>query len=175
MFTIASGASIFTFGILSFNTGFAIWVLISMIVFLYLMGKYAVPHIVKALENREEQIKTSLEAADKALAKAEQISKDNEKALKDAEVQAQKIRKQALEEAEILRTEKIENAKKDASKILEDAKKAIQQEKKHALVELRSEVADMAIKAASIIIDAELDEKRNKALVDNYIKDFSKN
>lgn len=162
-------------GILSFNTGFAIWVLISMIVFLLLMGKYAVPYIVKALDDREKQIKDSLEAAELALAKAEQISKDNDKAMKEAEVQAQKIRKEALEDAELLRSKKIENAKKDASKLLADAKQVIEQEKKKALTELREEVAELAIKSASIIIDAELDQKKNKKLVDNFIKDLTTN
>lgn len=162
-------------GILSFSTGFAIWVLISMLVFLYLMGKYAVPHIVKALDDREKRIKDSLESAEKALAKAEEISRDNKKALKDAEIQAQKIRKEALDDAEVLRVDKINKAKEDAAKILEDARKTIEQEKKRALSELRSEVAELAIKSASIIIDAELDQNKNKKLVDNYIRDLSKN
>ena len=162
-------------GILSFNTGFAFWVLISMGVFLYLMGKYAVPPIMKALNDRESRIKESLESAEKALAKAEQISKDNKKALKEAEIQAQKIRKEALEDAEMLRSEKIEKAKEDAEKILVSARNLIEQEKMKALVELRNEVADLAIKSASLIMNAELDQTKNKKLVDSFIKDLSKN
>lgn len=170
MFFIAAGG-----GILSFNTGFAIWVLISMLVFLFIMGKYAVPPILQALNDREKRIKDSLESAEKAIAKAERISEDNKKALKEAEVKAQKIRKEAIEEAEILRAERIEKAKKEASKLLEDARKTIEQEKKQALSELRNEVAELAIKSASIIIEAELDQKKNKKLVDNFIGDLSKN
>ena len=162
-------------GILSFNTGFAIWVLISMVVFLLIMGKYAVPPILQALNEREQRIKDSLESAEKAIAKAEKISQENKQALKDAEIEAQKIRKEALEEAEILRTEKIEKAKKDAAKIVEDAKKTIEQEKKQALTDLRNEVAELAVKSASMIIDAELDQAKNKKLVDNFIGDLSKN
>ncbi len=165
----------FANALFSFDTGYAIWVLISMVVFLYLMAKFAVPPIMKALSDRETRIKDSLEAAEKALAKAEEISRDNEKALKEAEIQAQKVRKEALEDAEILRTEKIEKAKSDAAKILDDARRTIEQEKKRALTELRNEVAELAIKSASLIIDSELDEKKNKKLVDNFIKDLSKN
>jgi F-type H+-transporting ATPase subunit b len=177
IFIASGGGNLFfnpIFAILSFNTGFAIWVLISMIVFLYLMGKYAVPPILKALNDREVRIKESLESAEKALAKAEQISKDNEKALKDAEVQAQKIRKEALDDAEMLRSEKIEKAKLDAEKILVSARETIEQEKKKALVELRNEVADLAIKSAGLIMNAELDQDKNKKLVDSFIKDLSK-
>lgn len=169
MFFIANG------GILSFNTGFAIWVLISMIVFLLIMGKYAVPPIMKALDERERRIKDSLESAEQALAKAEQISKDNQKALKEAEIQAQKIRKEALEEAELLRADKIEKAREEAGKIVEDAKRSVEQAKKQALIELRNEVAELAVRSASIIIEAELDQAKNKKLVDKFIGDISKN
>lgn len=161
-------------GLLSFNTGFAIWVLISTVIFLVLMQKYLVPPIMKALDERENRIKDSLESAEKALAKAEKISRDNDKALKEAEIKAQKIRKEALNDAEVLRAEKIEKAKQDAAKLLEDARTAIEQEKQRAMVDLRNEVAELAVEAASIIIDAELDQNKNKKLVESYINDFSK-
>lgn len=160
--------------ILNFNSGFAIWVSITLIIFLAVMGKYAVPLIMNALSEREQRIKDSLESAEKALAKAEKISKDNKKALREAEVKAQKIRKEALEDAEVLRNEKIEKAKKDAAKILEDARNTIQQEKKRALTELRNEVADLAVRSATMIIHSELDEKKNKKLVDSFIDDLPK-
>jgi F-type H+-transporting ATPase subunit b len=160
-------------GLLSFNTGFAIWVLISTVVFLIAMQKFLVPPIMKALDERENRIKDSLESAEKAIAKAEQISKDNDKALKEAEIAAQRIRKEALEDAEVLRSEKIERAKEDAAKILEDAKASIEQEKLRAMTELRKEVSDLAIEAASIIIDAELDQSKNKKLVDSFINDLN--
>jgi F-type H+-transporting ATPase subunit b len=160
-------------GLLSFNTGFAIWVLISTVVFLIAMQKFLVPPIMKALDERENRIKDSLESAEKAIAKAEQISKDNDKALKEAEIAAQRIRKEALEDAEVLRSEKIERAKEDAAKILEDAKASIEQEKLRAMTELRKEVSDLAIEAASIIIDAELDQSKNKKLVDTFINDLN--
>jgi len=139
------------------------------------MGKYAVPPILQALNEREQNIKDSLESAEKAIAKAERISEDNKKALKEAELKAQKIRKEAIEEAELLRAEKIDKAKKDASKLLEDARKAIEQEKQQALSELRDEVAHLAVKSASMILGEELDEKKNKKLVDEFIGDLSKN
>jgi F-type H+-transporting ATPase subunit b len=162
-------------GLLSFDTGFAIWVLISTVVFLVLMQKFLVPPIMKALDERESRIKDSLESAEKAIARAEQISKDNEKALKEAEVQAQKIRKDAIEDAERLRDERIKKAKDESDKILEDARNTIEQEKKAALTELKKEVSALAIEAASIIIDSELDQKKNNKLVESFINDLNKN
>jgi len=171
MFVLAAGGG----GILSFNSGFAIWVAITMIIFLYVMGKYAVPLIMDALSERESRIKESLESAEKALQRAEQISKDNEKALREAELKAQQIRKEAIEEAEMLRSERIEKAKEEAAQILEQARTTIEQEKKRALLELRDEVARLAVQSASMILDSEIDEKKNSKLVANTIEDISIN
>jgi len=169
MLLLASG------GILSFDGGFAIWVLITMIIFLWVMNKYVVPPISESLNEREGRIKDSLESAEKALERAEKISEDNEKALREAEVKAQKIRKEAIEEAEELREERIEKSKEEANQMIAHAKQAIEQEKKRALNELRDEVADLAVQSASRIIDAELDTQKNHKLVDSYIKEISKN
>ena len=162
-------------GLLSFNTGFAIWIAISLIVFLLIMTKYAMPPIMAALEGRETKIRESLEAAEAALLKAEAISKDNEKALREAEQKAHQIRKEAKEDAERIRTERVAKAKDEAEQIIEQAKLDIEQEKQSALLALRQEVAHLAIQSASVIIDAELDEEKNKKLVDNYIVNLSKN
>ena len=170
MFVLLAGG-----GLLNVDFGLAIWILITFVLFLVLLGVFAWRPILEALEKRENKIQESLDAAEKAMAKAERISKDNEKALKDAEAKAQQIRRDALEEAEMLRNERVEKAKKEADDMLEQAKSTIEQEKKQALMELRDEVADLAVKAANIILDQELDEKKNKKLVDSYIKDLSQN
>ena len=162
-------------GLLSFNTGFALWIAITMVVFILLMAKFAVPPIMKALEERESKIKDSLESAENALAKAEKISKDNEKALREAEVKAQQIRKEAVEEAELIRAERIKKAKEEAEQLVEQARTSIDQEKKQALVSLRQEVAKLAVQSASIIIDAELDSEKNNKLVDKFLSDLPKN
>jgi F-type H+-transporting ATPase subunit b len=169
LYLLASG------GLLSFNTGFAIWIAISLVVFLLIMMKFAMPPIMQALEGRETKIRESLEAAEVALAKAEAISKDNEKALREAESKAHQIRKEAMDDAERIRNERVAKAKDEAEQIIEQAKADIEQEKQLALVTLRKEVANLAIQSATIILDAELDAEKNQKLVDNYINDLTKN
>lgn len=168
MFLLAGG------GLLAFDTGFAVWMAVTLIIFLLLMGKYAVPYISDALIEREERIKDSLESAEDALERAEEISEDNQKALREAEVKAQQIRKEAVEEAEMVRAERIENAKEEADQMIEKAREAIEQEKKQAFQELHDEVARLAIESASKIIDAELDKDKNRKLVDDFIDDIQK-
>lgn len=157
------------------DAGLFWWELIAFIAFVYILGKFAWRPMLNALQERENSIRDSLDAAENAMKKAEKISKENEAALREAEIMAQKIRKEAVEEAELLRADRLEKAKKEADELVEHARSTIEQEKKRALLELRKEVADLAIKAASTIIDAELDAEKNRKLVDNFLKDLSKN
>jgi F-type H+-transporting ATPase subunit b len=55
------------------------------------------------------------------------------------------------------------------------AKSEIQREKQTALAQLRNEVADLAIQAAEKILRAQLDDARNRALVDDFIAGLPKN
>lgn len=162
-------------GILSFDPGFAIWELITLIIFIFLLAKYAIPVLRDSLEERETRIKESLASAEKALNRAERISEENEQALRDAEMKAQEIRKEAIEEAEAIRSERIEKSKDEAEQILEQARDTINQEKERALLELRDEVARLAVEAASKILDQELDEQKNTRLVNDFINKLHKN
>lgn len=161
--------------ILEVNPGVVFWTVLTFIILLFVLKKYAWKPLLGALEERENSIKESLEAAEKAMGKAQEVSKENEAALREAELMAQKIRKEAIEGAEMLRTERIEKTKEEAAQILEQARKTIEQEKKRAMLELRDEVARLAIQAASTIIDNQLDSEKNKKLVDSFINDLPNN
>lgn len=161
--------------LLDVDFGLFAWILITFLLFMFILAKFAWKPILNALKERESSIKDSLESAEVAMEQAKKISADNEKAMKEAEQKAQEIRKQAVEEAEAIRQERIEKSRKEAEAMLEQARETIEQEKQKALVELRKEVADLAVQAASKIIESELDDKKNKKLVDEYIQDISKN
>ncbi|MCH8496468.1 MAG: F0F1 ATP synthase subunit B [Balneolales bacterium] len=162
-------------GLLDVDPGLFVWILITFTLFIVAFSKFAWKPILGALQQREQSIKESIEAAEVAIKKAEQISKDNEVALREAEAAAQRIRKEAVEEAEALRLDRVEKTKEETSRMLDQARATIQAEQKKALEDLRNEVADLAIKSARLILDAEIDETKNRKLVDNFIKDISKN
>lgn len=162
-------------GLLDVDPGLFFWILITFGLFVLLISRLAWKPILGALQARETSIKESIESAETALKKAEQISKDNEIALREAENFAQKIRKDAYAEAEAIRLDRIEKTKDEAAKLLEQARISIETEKKKAMEDLRNEVADLALKAARMVLDAELDATKNKKLIDNFINDVSRN
>lgn len=157
------------------DPGLFIWTAVIFFSFLLILAKFVWKPLLGSLQQREQSIRASLDAAETAMKKAEQVSKANEDALRQAELVAHGIRKDAMDEAEKIRTERIEKAKAEAAALVDAAKTAIDQEKKRAIEELRNEVADLAILSAKKILSAELDEKKNRALVDGFIKDLSGN
>ncbi len=161
--------------LVSFEPGLFIWVGIAFLAFLWLLKKFAWVPLLNALDEREKNIQESLDSAEKAMKKAEEIAKKNDEALKEAEIAAQRLRKQAKEEAEKLRADILENAREDAEKLKEQTLSAIQQEKKKALVQLRDQVAELAIEASQKILKTEIDKTKNEKLVNDFLEDLSSN
>ena len=162
-------------GLLEPNTGLVIWKLLAFGIFLGILYKFAWGPITDALQDRENTIDSSMRRAEDALAEAKKIQADNQKARREAEQEAQRILRETREEAEKLRAEEAEKTRAKMEQMQEQARKEIRREKQAALDDLRAEVADLAIMAAGKIIDDQLDDKRQRHLVDNFLEDLPQN
>lgn len=161
--------------LLSPNVGLIFWIVVAFLIFLLLLSKYAWGPITAALTEREETIETSLTRAEAALAEAKQLAADNEKARREADLEAQRILRQARDDAEASRTEQVEKTRQQIRQMQASAEAEIEREKQQALAELRAEVADLAILAAERILHETLDAPRQRKLVDDFISDLPKN
>ncbi|GAB5518173.1 MAG: F0F1 ATP synthase subunit B [Rhodothermales bacterium] len=157
------------------NWGLAFWtIVVFTIVFLLLKSK-AWPTITAALGEREEKIQASLDEAKRALAEAKQLQSDNAKARREAEQDAQRILREAREAAEKITAEQVNEARVKAQQVREQALADIENEKQSAIQALRAEVADLAIQAASKILDENMDAPRQRSLVDKFIDSLPSN
>lgn len=157
------------------NFGLIFWIALAFLLLLLLMSKYAWGPITAALAERESTIETSLTRAEQALAEAKQLAADNEKARREAELEAQRILRDARDAAEASRAEQVEKTRQQIRQMQATAEAEIEREKQQALAELRAEVADLAILAAEKILHENLDAPRQKKLVDAFIADLPKN
>lgn len=160
---------------LNVDPGLIIWTIVTFIILLFLLRLTAWKPILRALDQREERIRTSLDDAEKAREEADRILQENKKNLEQAEEQVQKILKEGRALAEKMRQDTINKANEESRRMIEHAKEQIEREKQEALKELRAEVAHLAIQAASKILDEKLDEKKHKEIVDKFIKDLPSN
>ena len=162
-------------GLLSPNIGLAVWLFIAFTLLVLLLGRYAWGPITAALEERENTIEESMTRAERALAEAKQLQADNEAARRDAEAQAQAILRDARDEADRQREAAKADLRDELTAERERATADIERQKDQALTELRSEVAALAVGAAEKILRENLDESRQRGLVDQFIADLPQN
>jgi F-type H+-transporting ATPase subunit b len=155
--------------------GLIFWKGLAFLIFAYLLYRYAWGPITDALEEREERIDASMTKAERALAEAKEIHAENEKSRRESEQKAREVLREAREEAETLREEEKTETRQDIQQMQEQARAEIEREKESALSELRSEVADLAIQAAGKILDENLNDQRQRRLVDDFIDDLPRN
>lgn len=156
------------------NPGLILWTIITFLVVVLILRAVAWKPLLAALNAREEKIRSSLQHADQAQQEAQRLLEANRRQLALAEEQSQRIIREGRTLGERLKAEIMEKANSSSRHMVEQAKEEIKREKEAALVQLRGEVADLAIMAAGKILDANLDTAKQRQLVDAAITDLNK-
>lgn len=158
------------------GTGLIIWQLIVFVLLFFLLAKLAWKPIISSLKEREASIQEALDTAERARLEMSRLKADNENLLKQAREEREKILRDAREAANRMKEEAQGDAKKSADRIIEDARAAIEAEKSNALKEVKALVANLSLDVAGKILQKNLaDDKAQKALTQEYIKDIKLN
>jgi F-type H+-transporting ATPase subunit b len=139
----------------------------------FILYKVGYKKFLKMMDERSMKIKESLEAGEKARQEAAQAEEEVAKRIEVANAEGQKIVDRAVQSAEEIRKKAELDARKQADAIIVKAQAEIEREKEAALVELRKEVADLAVVVAGKAIGSSLDEKAHKDLIDSVLKEAS--
>ena len=142
-----------------FSIGLFIWQTVLFLALLFLLRKYAWKPILNAVNEREDGIREALESADNAKLEMENLQADNQKLLKEARLE----RESMIKEARDIKNKMIEDAKDEArdeaNKLIAQAQAAIETEKKAAIADLKSQVANLSIDIAEKVVREELSNK----------------
>ena len=129
--------------------------------------KFGWPHIMAAIEQRQQQIAEGLAAADRSqrdLAQAEEKVAD---ALREARVKANEIIDQAHARANQIVDRAREDAVAEAGRQKALAQAEIDVAANRAREELRQQIAALAVSGAEKLIRREIDGNAHKALLDD--------
>lgn len=143
--------------------------LVLFILFALVLGKFAWSPLLRIVDEREKGIRTSVESAENAAAEAKDLLAKHQEMLRGAGREREEILAKALKEAETVRGDLVEKARSDAERVAERAREQIERDKNEAIAELRDQVADIAVEAASKIVKSSLTPEAQKKLVDDYI------
>ena len=142
-----------------FSPGLFVVQTILFLLLIFLMVKFAWKPILNSLNDREEGIKSALDAAENAKKEMENLNADNERLLKEARIEREALLKDAREMKDKIISDATNEAQEKAGKMIEQAQAAIETEKKAAMAELKSHVAGLSIEIAEKVVREELSNK----------------
>ena len=164
--------------ILDVNFGLVFWTLVNFLIFLFLLLKFGTKPIANALKTREELINNSIANAEKANQEAKNILAESQKKIGEAQVQANDMIAKGKTQVEQIIIKAKEEAETVKNQRVSDAVKEITRYKENAIVELRTEVADLVISATEKVLNEKLDQNKDLQLVEasiNSIEQINKN
>ena len=155
--------------------GLMIWTLVFFFITFYVLKRYAFGPIQKAIDERRERIRQSLEEADKARAEAHGLLEQHRKLIGQAKSDAEEILTEARRVSEANLRRMREETEADRQRRLEDTRWQIEAETRRALEQIRVEVADLSLIAAEKVTRRSLDDADHRRLIEEAIGelDFS--
>ncbi len=159
-------------GIMELVPGLTLWVAITFLVLIVVLKRFAWGPIVKMLDERERTIRDAIDQARKERAEAEKLLAEQKDSLARARREAADIAKKNQQEVEALRAELTARAKKEADDMIGSARRTIDEEMRKAAAELKAQVADLAVAAATRIVKSSLDDEAQRALVEEYLREL---
>ena len=149
--------------------------LIAFVVFIALLWKFAVGPITNVLDQRQDKIRESMEAAERMQAELKDTQARNEQVLQEARREAQDIVSTARTNGDQMIARAREEAAAQADEYLERARGTLRQETEQARQQLRNDVADLAVMAAGRIVKKELDPASQARLIEETLAEANTN
>lgn len=146
-----------------------VWGAISFAIVVGLLWKLAFPGIKKGMDGRTERIRSDLAAAESARTEAESTRAGYQSQLADARQESARILEEARQQADAVRSERLAAIEPEIQELRTQAQADAEATRTQALSDLRGEVASLALGAAERVVERNLDDETNRALIDSYI------
>ena len=156
-------------GLLDINFTLFWATLILFAIFAFVMAKLAWNPLLAMIDEREKGIRDSVEGAQRASTEAQALLAQHQELLREGGRQREEIVKRAMADAEQLRADLSAQARTEAEDIVRKAREQIELEKRKAIQELRGQVADLAVEAASRIVTSSMTPDAQRKLVSEFI------
>lgn len=146
--------------------------MLTFLAFVWFTMKFVWPPLMKALEERRDKIADGLAAAERGRRELELAQERIKEELKQVKADAADILEKAGRRASLLVEEAKDQAREDAARITKAHAEQLAQEVNRAKEALKKEVGILALAAAEKILMAEVDEDKNRVLLDHMIEEL---
>ncbi len=139
------------------------------LIIVFVIGKYILPPLNRAMHDRQEQIKASLEAAEAARADASKADDERRSSLEAARHQAREILAQANQTAEQVRIDAQARAQEEFERVVANAENEVALARQRAVEEAASHMGELVLDVVERIVGREVDAEAHRDLIDEAI------
>ena len=152
------------------DPGLFIWTILTFLVLVALLARFAWRPLLEALERRQATIVQSLDDAQRARQELERLQRESAQMMAAARTEAEAIIARSRSDAEALREELKQKARSEAATIVKNAERQIQLETARAIQQIRHEAVDLSVAIASKILRRQVSREDNEALIQEALK-----
>jgi F-type H+-transporting ATPase subunit b len=152
------------------DPGLFIWTIVTFLVLLALLAKFAWRPLLEALDTRQNAIRKSLDDAQQARQELERLNTESAQIVARSRQEADAIITQSRADGDRLREEIRHKARAEADLIVKNAERQIQLETSRALQQIRHEAVELSVMIASKIIQRNLTREDNERLIDEALR-----
>ena len=152
------------------DPGLFIWTILTFLVLVGLLARFAWRPLLQALEKRQASIVQSLDDAQRARQELERLQRESAQMMAAARAEAESIVARSRSDAEALREELKVKARAEAAAIVKNAERQIQLETARAVQQIRHEAVDLSVAIASKILQRQVSREDNEALIQDALK-----
>ena len=145
--------------------------IINTIVLFVILSKILFKPVMNIIDERENDIKQNIALGERTKKEGIAFKEQYEEKISSAKSEGEEIIKQATLRADKKSDEIISNAKDEAYRIKEKANQDIEQERRKVMHEVTSEISNIAILAASKVIEKDIDKSKHEKLINNFIQE----
>lgn len=152
------------------NIGSLVVQLIATIILVFFVVKFFWKPIKKNIDIRREYIKNNIDEAGKLKEEAQLNLNTSTTKIKEATVQARRKIEEAEAEALLVRQKILKEAEEEAQRRIQLAEEQIAKEREEARQEIEKEIINVAMAAASKIVEREINSDDNERLVKEFLE-----
>ena len=154
------------------DPGLYIWTIVTFLVLLALLAKFAWRPLLDALEQRQEVIRKSLDEARQAKEELQRLQVESARILAEARSEASGIIASTRSDAARFADEMKVKARADADALVKNAQREIDTQTLRAIDTIRREAVDLSVAVASKILRRDISTADNDKLVDDAIREM---
>lgn len=156
---------------LGINLTAVLWHAVNFLILVLVLHRFLYRPVLRMLDERSARIRDSMAQAEAVRAETQRLEQESRNIIENARRGGQEILAQANRNAERIMAEARQQARQEGQRLVERARADLARERDQAFLELRQQVADLAVMVAGKVVRRSLDDAAHRQLLHEILAD----